>query len=133
MVKPSKSKKQNNKKTNCLKSKKYRRERDLIRDVLTMLQQRGIFAWRNNTGAVKQSSRFIRFGVKGSADIIGILPPEGKFLAIECKGRWRKPTEEQLQFIAEIKKRGGIAGVCWSLADVERLLKESQPSADLVR
>ena len=124
MVKPNKSK-QNNKKSNCLKSKKYRRERDLIRDVLTMLQQRGIFAWRNNTGAVKQSSRFIRFGVKGSADIIGILPPEGKFLAIECKGKRGKPTEEQLAFIEQIKTNGGVAGVCWTLEDVERLLHGS--------
>lgn len=40
--------------------------------------------WKNNTGSIKVGERCVKFGLKGSADIVG-LTSDGKFLAIECK------------------------------------------------
>ena len=59
-------------------------ESDVLRGCLDYLKMKNIFCYRNNSGATKVGSRFIRFGYKGSSDIIGILP-DGRFLAVECK------------------------------------------------
>ncbi len=90
----------------------YRLERDLIKDVLIILDGVGIYAWRNNSGAAGAGKGFVRFGLKGSADIIGLLPPSGKFLAIECKARRGKPTLAQEEFLERIRADGGVAAVC---------------------
>ena len=68
------------------------RERDVLSACLALLRLRRIFAWRQNSGAMRKPAgksgsreRFIRFaGAAGVADIIGILPG-GRFLAVECK------------------------------------------------
>lgn len=52
---------------------------------LEWLAMAGIFAWRNNTGVLRDHvDRPVHFGHIGSADIIGVAP-DGSFLAIECK------------------------------------------------
>jgi hypothetical protein len=54
-------------------------------EVLKYLKLRRIKAWNNPTGAVRVAlDRWLHFGLKGSADILGILPG-GRFLAVECK------------------------------------------------
>jgi hypothetical protein len=93
--------------------------------ILEYLEIRGVFAWRNNTGAVKveaqHGARFVRFGKKGSSDILGVLD-DSRFLAIEVKGPKGKATFEQLDFLAEVAKRGGVAFVARSIEDVDRHL-----------
>lgn len=91
--------------------------------ILDYLRLRHIFAWRNNTGAAKVgeggNSRFIRYGLKGSSDILGCLD-DGRILAIEVKAPKGRVTQEQTDFLASIKKRGGVAFVARSVEDVER-------------
>jgi hypothetical protein len=42
---------------------------------LRYLEIRGIYHWRNSTGAVRIGpGRFMRFGKVGSSDILGVLP-----------------------------------------------------------
>jgi hypothetical protein len=93
--------------------------------ILEYLEIRGVFAWRNNTGAVKveaqHGARFVRFGKKGSSDILGVLD-DGRFMAIEVKGPKGKATFEQRDFLAEIAKRGGVAFVARSIEDVDKHL-----------
>ena len=60
------------------------REAEVIRAVGEYLSVRRIPYWRNNTGAYKEGKRFIRYGITGSSDFIGICP-DGRFLAVECK------------------------------------------------
>jgi hypothetical protein len=43
---------------------------------------------------------------------------DGKFVAIECKIGRNKPTDLQNAYLEEIRKRGGIAIVAYSLDDV---------------
>ena len=99
-------------------------ENDVVNSCLQFLKLKGIFAWRNNTGAMKISREngkqgFYRFGFKGSSDILGILP-SGKFLAVECKFGKGKLTENQIRFLQEIGRNGGIAVCVWSVEDLEK-------------
>lgn len=95
------------------------KEQDLVRQILDYLNLKGHFAWRNNTGAFKNSKdQFFRFGLKGSADILGISK-DGKFIAVECKQPGKKPTFFQEQFLAQVNDRKGIAIVAFALEDVQ--------------
>lgn len=81
-------------------------------------------AWvrRINTGAVKMhGARYLRFGFVGCSDIIGQLI-DGRFLAIECKSSDGRLTEEQEDFLARVKRHGGVAGMVRSIDDAEGLL-----------
>lgn len=92
------------------------------RAILDYLLARGHYVWRNNTGMFtgeyKGRKRFIRAGLKGSADIIGVERVSGQLIAIEVKRRGGKIRPEQLEFIAEITRRRGLAFVAYSLDDV---------------
>ncbi len=92
-----------------------------IQNYLTL---RGIYCWRNNSGALIDKRGIpVRFGKVGSADILGIHPT-GRFLAIEVKrpsGRY-KPTPAQLEFLEAIHRYGGLCGIATSIEDVDRIL-----------
>lgn len=93
----------------------------VLNSILDYLRIRHVFAWRNNTGATKirtpGGDRFIRYGLKGSSDILGILD-DGRFLAIEVKAPAGRVTQEQKDFLESIRKRGGVAFVARSVEDV---------------
>lgn len=97
-------------------------EGQIVTDILAYLKAIRIYAWRQNTGAVKANGRMVQYGKIGSSDILGILP-DGRFLAIECKYGKAEPTEAQRFFIEVINSQGGIAFVARSVDDVERALK----------
>lgn len=62
--------------------------------------------WANNTGMIKTEDRVVRFGLKGSSDIIGIY--KGLFLGIEVKTGNAKQSKFQLNFEKMICAQGGI-------------------------
>ena len=110
-------------------------EGDTVRAILDLLHAHRIPAWRVNTGATKIGGRFLRFGVVGMADIIGIQPrvftrisgpnvPEdfGRFLAIEVKSGIGKLTPAQQGFLAQVNAAGGKAFCARSVDDVRREL-----------
>jgi hypothetical protein len=106
------------------------KEADILRDCLMWLKLHGVFCWRQNQGAIagehNGKRRFLRFSsAPGISDIIGLLPPAGKLLAIECKRPGRHPTPEQLAFLEVIRSSGGIALCVHSLEELERLLTDS--------
>ena len=102
-------------------------EGQVLAQILDYLKARGVFAFRQNTGAGKltdgarHTSRFVRFGFPGCADILGCLD-DGRFLAIECKAPTGRITQEQAAFLDDIRRRGGKAFVARSAEDVEREL-----------
>jgi len=63
----------------------------------------------------------MRLARAGTADITG-CSRDGRFIAVECKIKPNKPTESQEAYLAEIKKRGGVAVVAYDLTDVEAIL-----------
>lgn len=85
------------------------KESQLVKSLLFSLNLYGFF-WRNNTGAhkvnSKEGNRFIRFGLTGSADIIGLI--NGSFIAIEAKSEKGKQSEEQKSFQNKIESNGGF-------------------------
>ena len=103
-----------------------RKEGDLVRVILQYLALIHVPAWRSNTGAVstvyKGRKRFIRFGFPGVSDILGIVPPSGRLLALEVKSPTGRVTEAQLRFLQQVNAAGGLGFVARSLAAVEERL-----------
>lgn len=97
----------------------------VLSSCLAMLQYHGIFAWRNNTGAVRTyNGGFISFGYKGSSDIFGISR-DGRFLAVECKRPvGGKLSNDQKVFLEKINTFGGVGIVVTSDVDMVNQLKE---------
>lgn len=94
-----------------------RNETQLVNACLDLLVMFGVFAWRNNTGATKIGDRFIRFGMKGASDILGVLPG-GRFLAVECKMPKGKTSEAQDEFLAGVNASGGLGIVVRSVDEL---------------
>jgi hypothetical protein len=94
-------------------------------EVLKYLKLRHIYCWSNPSGAVRiRPGKFMSFGLKGSADILGCLPG-GKILAVECKAERGRLSPEQKQFLTEIRDLGGMAVVAKSYRDIEAALMEA--------
>lgn len=74
--------------------------------------------WKNHTGATKVGDRFIHYGLKGSADITGIIQPSGQRLEIEVKTGSARQTKEQRNFGAMVNRFGGIYIVARDLEGV---------------
>lgn len=99
------------------------REQVLVNSCLDYINRIGHFAWRQNQGAVqaeyKGRKRFVRFsGVDGISDIIGVLRPSGRMLAVEVKVKPNKPSEKQKQFLALVEARGGLAILVYSIEEL---------------
>ncbi len=97
-------------------------EAEVLNQCTAYLTARGIYHWRQNTGAFKVENRFIRTGMKGVSDILGVLPT-GQLLAIEVKReKGGKLSAAQKEFIDAINSRNGCAIVVHSLTElIERL------------
>jgi len=85
----------------------------VLKTILDYLALRGVYHWRSNTGR----RGGVSYGKVGSADILGILP-NGRFLAIEVKRPGGVASFEQLEFLANIAKNGGVAFVADNLQTV---------------
>ena len=85
------------------------------------LTLKGIFYWRNNTGALvseyKGKKRFIRYGATGSPDIFALK--DGKLIGIECKFGKNKQSEGQIEFQRQMEKNGAKYLLIY---DIEQLL-----------
>lgn len=76
----------------------------------------GLVLWRNSTGVAQTEDRTIRYGLAvGSADLIGILAPAGRFVALEIKTPTGRVSEEQRLFLALVQRQGGFGAVVRSV------------------
>ena len=91
------------------------------------LSRAGVVAFRNNIGAYKdEQGRLVRYGVcnPGGSDLIGWTPVTitadmvgqqlAVFTAVEVKGPKGRVTEAQINFIDQVIRAGGYAGVARS-------------------
>jgi hypothetical protein len=104
-------------------------ERDILASCLELLAVRGIVAWRANTGAVTKENaagrkRFVRFGTRGQSDILGLIPPSGRLIAVECKSSRGRLTDDQRKFLRSISNAGGVALVIRDVSELEKALQE---------
>lgn len=106
------------------------RESEIQAQILKFLERHPDVAWckRMNVGGAKLKGRQVQFAFKGCSDIIGQMSPSkgGVFLAIEVKTDTGKATTEQLQFIEQVKRNGGIAGITRSLEDVIEIIRNAE-------
>ncbi len=101
------------------------KESFLVKQIIDYLNYRGHLVQRTNSGNIKTAdargkTRFIRLATAGTSDVTG-CSKDGRFIAIEAKIKPNKPTELQEAYLEEIRKRGGIALVAYTLDDVSHL------------
>lgn len=96
-------------------------EKYVLKACVQYLSLKGYQVIRNNSGAIQvegtTGKRFIRFGARGSSDIIA-CSPEGRFVAVECKSSVGKLSTLQKDFLQNVKKMGGVAIVARSIDDL---------------
>jgi hypothetical protein len=68
------------------------------------------------------SRRWLHFGKKGNADILGCLP-DGRFLAVEIKTPHGRLSPDQLAFLEKISGMGGVAVVARSFCELDATLR----------
>jgi hypothetical protein len=91
-------------------------EADIQKTILEYLERKQVFHWRQNSGAIKTPSHFIRLGIVGAPDIFVVK--NSKVYALEVKTKTGKQRDTQIQFETEFTKAGGIYKVVRSLLDV---------------
>jgi hypothetical protein len=109
------------------KKPKEKLEKEIQKEILTLLQSNDIKCWRNNSGVIfgknaAGKSYMHRLGPAGSCDIIGLLN-DGRFLGIEVKRPGHILSDLQIIFIDEINLRKGIAFMATSTEEVFEKLK----------
>lgn len=85
--------------------------------------QKQIQNYLKDIGAYKFKVHGDIFTRAGIPDIIACY--KGRFIGIEAKEPGNKPSELQLAHGRQIKKAGGIFGVCYSLDDVKKLIENN--------
>lgn len=101
-------------------------EAEVQKQCLEYLKSIGIYCFRNNTGAYSRNGRLIHYGLKGSADILGITK-DGRFLAVEVKReKGGVLSDEQKEFLFNITRNGGVAITVNSLESLVEQLKENR-------
>ncbi len=77
---------------------------------------------RQNVGKAQIRGFWVKFGVPGTADIVGLIAPSGRMVQLECKtatGRKRK-AQEIMQRV--VRSMGGIYEFVRSLEDADKVL-----------
>lgn len=102
----------------------YHEHQILVQKILVELSKNpNIRVWQNASGVAKSmdDERVIKYGLNGSADIIGIIAPLGKFLAVEIKTGKARQSIQQIKFQEMITTRGGIYILARSISDLDAL------------
>ena len=85
--------------------------------------------WRANVLAARMGNRFVRAGVRGQADLTGILRG-GIRLEIEIKSPTGRQSPDQRNFQQLIERFGGIYVLARSVQDVRRALAHAGYDVD---
>jgi hypothetical protein len=107
-------------------------EAEILRAIVQLLKRhpRVAMSWRQNSGTFQErnrdgSVRYIRANTaRGMSDIMGALK-DGRTLAIEVKSRTGRMRPGQEEFLQQIRDAGGVAGVCRSVEDAQKLLGDA--------
>ena len=104
------------------------RETDIMRATLVAVSALpGTMAWRNNTGALPLATGgWLRFGLVGSADIIGVR--RGHAFAVEVKTPSGRTSIAQRRFRAAWEAAGGLYVVARCPEDALAALAAPRPA-----
>jgi hypothetical protein len=102
-----------------------RRESEIQHAVMVWCAMNRLVCLRMNTGSFsgeyKGKRRFIRFGVKGMADLLLVLPL-GRAAFVEVKGSSGKLTRDQQWFLDAMERQGALTAVVRSPEDLADIL-----------
>ena len=92
-------------------------------EVMLWCGQKGYLSFRCNAGTFVSAdgSRYVKGLPQGFSDIL-VLKPMGQACFIETKIRPRKPTKQQLDFLASVKRLGFRAGVAYTLEEAKSII-----------
>ena len=98
------------------------RHGDVIQEILVCCGARpDVRLWRNETGFIRGITRSVRYGLVGSADILGITS-DGHFFAVEVKIGKDRQSKQQQAFESMVKAMGGRYIVASTHTDVTAYL-----------
>lgn len=94
------------------------RESELLNEIIRALYGYGCQVFRVNVGRVRTlGGRIFSTGVpKGHSDLYGFRR-DGQIFFIEVKVGRNKPTPEQAKFLEDMRSRGALAGVAYSVQE----------------
>lgn len=96
------------------------KEKDIQATIIEYLKLKGIFHYRNNTGAfIDQNKHLYRFGAIGSPDIVVVK--DGLYIGIEVKTPHGTQSETQIKFQKELERAGGQYVLARSVDDIIKL------------
>jgi hypothetical protein len=98
-------------------------ESDLYKPILDYLHLCGIPATRKQSGVLHLGNRWVNMGEAGWPDIIGVLPPDGRFLGIEVKLPGEDLRRCQMARTAELREAGALMLVVRSIEDLAALIE----------
>lgn len=106
-------------------------ETALVRSVLEYLALRKVWAYRANTGGLRdKTGRLVRFGTPGHPDIVARMRPRGAdygsglVVWIECKSERGVQSPAQKDWQIKAEKHGDIYILARKLEDVMCLFEE---------
>ena len=103
-------------------------ESDVLAETMLALSRIGALVMRNNSGALRDAKgRLVRFGMKGSADIIACH--RGRFVVVECKRQGKRASPDQMRYAVAVRNAEGIYVVVRSKEEAERLAASLRASA----
>lgn len=102
--------------------------RALVEIRLALGREPDLVLWRLSQGSgVAPSGLWARFGLTpGASDLIGILGPSGRWVALEVKSAHGTTSDEQEMFLATVRRLGGFAAVVRSAADARAALARAR-------
>lgn len=104
-------------------------EAEIQKEILKALGARDdVRVWRQNTGAARRrgGGPLVRFGLPGQADILGLLVPSGRFLAVEVKTPTGRLSPDQRRWGAAIERAGGLYVVARSVEEAVAAVETAQ-------
>jgi hypothetical protein len=100
-------------------------EKVIQKEILDWLKETGLLHSRYNAGCAFLGNRMIRLGTIGWPDIIVVVPPNGRFLALEVKSSTGTLRPEQKDFKAALEDSGGYFRVVRSVTDAMHAVAEA--------
>jgi hypothetical protein len=94
--------------------------KQLKNDALEWLATAGYFAWPNETGGAYVKGSFIRYGKKGSGDIIAVI--QSRHCEFEAKTGGGEQSKAQKIHQQMVEKHGGLYLVFRSVEDLRQQL-----------
>ncbi len=82
-----------------------------------------LFKMATGVARALHNNQVIRYGIDGGTDIIGIMKPSGRWLAIECKTGSGELQPNQRIFRDLIRSHGGLYVLARCVEDVGIVLK----------